>query len=159
MENTTGSKRIVDYFGEKVMLLDVETIIQNKEKYCHDDKYGNLFYDFVCQKYNIIRDNRSFSLGVTETKYGSKLFFTPKIRYIPNLMYNLNGRYLKVIIQNYKCEHCDWEGIIANPFSYEFFMFLEDKDAAENIISKIEGEKCPICKNKITRTALWLKSN
>lgn len=155
-------KYYIDYFDEKIAIVDIDKLISIKDELTNEDAYGKLFVEFLEKKYDIIKENECFELGILESFYGTVKFKQSKLVYLPYLIFHdvniIGGRYYKVELQYCKCKECGWNGQIANPSSFEFTMFLKDKYKAMEEISLISGKLCPVCNNKLDRTALWIKA-
>lgn len=81
-----------------------------------------------------------------------------KGKFIPYLIYNYKGEFIRVQIENTSCVKCNWKGIIANPTVPGLFDTVNNKIDALKNVNRIEVFDCPICGAKLNRKAIWIEN-
>jgi len=70
-------------------------------------------------------------------------------------LYCHGDQYFRVDIQEQKCKHCSWKGLIANPLSYDLYLGSPDRLAAFEKAKLATNVGCPNCNKKLEASALW----
>lgn len=77
-------------------------------------------------------------------------------RFWSYLILIIDGRYYRIHIEQIKCEFCDWEGVIANPYISDNYIGLnqEDRVKAKEAAMSLNLLNCPSCNSKLPRPAI-----
>ncbi|MDQ1817400.1 hypothetical protein RBA41_29245 [Massilia sp. CCM 9210] len=91
-----------------------------------------------------------FGLGLYSRKMLKSWLVLPMMR--------LGGRLQRVQIEYIKCDHCDWEGRIANPVESTLYMGAPEESAALQLAYNLPRRRCPLCAQPLARPAIWTES-
>lgn len=138
---------------ERIEVVDNEKFYILKDTFIEDKKIKSdvFLFETLKQMFQFAESREDFCVSIHKWKGDNDIW-------IPCMLSYVNGTWKRVHIEKIRCEHCGWYGNIANPTLPELYFSLYDSTKALKEAWNLPEKKCPVCKRKLNRYAIWTES-
>ncbi len=147
-----ANTQIID--GEMVYMLSTDVWDSLQEASSGQGFLTITLPDYLCEilekKIEFARKNIGFSTIVYD-----RLYRGTEISFLTDTVYDCDGRWNRVAIENASCNHCHWRGLIANPTVPGLFDPVKNRDEALRKAAALPQVGCPQCQKLLSNHAIW----